>query len=104
MSAGVDLFVIDPEFCFPGPPEFDLAVFLAHTRLANLSPSIEAAFFKEYTSTGPHVSEDLVDALTSVEILRRLLGVAQLPLKLDLSQKRERIEAAIQVLKGFSVL
>ena len=81
-AAGVR--VIDPEFCFFGPPEFDVGVLLAHLHLAQQPTELIAQVLQEY-----HASLD--DALTwkfaGVEIMRRLLGVAQLPLECDLPEK-----------------
>src|SRR5207237_1305710 len=61
--------VIDPEFCFFGPPEFDLGVMLAHLYLAHQDASI----LKAYSSA---VDRELVVRFAGVEIMRRLIGVA----------------------------
>ena len=71
--------VIDPEFCFFGRPEIDVAVFLAHLLMAGPAAAAPADFFGRYRS--PVASERrLVLQLAGVEIMRRVIGYAQLPL------------------------
>lgn len=72
--------VIDPEFAFEGFPEFDLGVFVAHLALARQPESSAPAFLQAYATAAPVVDRTLVRQLAGVEILRRLLGYAQLPL------------------------
>ena len=68
--------VIDPEFCFFGPPEFDWGVMNAHMHLSNLPPVPTA-----------DLDQKLVDGFCGVEIMRRLIGVAQVPLSCGAGQK-----------------
>jgi len=71
--------VIDPEFCFFGRPEIDVAVFLAHLLMAGPAAAHPADFFGRYRS--PVASElRLILQLAGVEIMRRVIGYAQLPL------------------------
>ncbi len=71
--------VIDPEFCFFGRPEIDVAIFLAHLLIAGWTAARLPDFFRRYRS--PVASEGrLVLQLAGVEIMRRLIGYAQLPL------------------------
>jgi 5-methylthioribose kinase len=71
--------VIDPEFGFVGPPEFDVGVFTAHLIMAGFSDDHMASQLTHYRV--PHrFSHDLASAFAGVEVIRRLLGVAQLPL------------------------
>jgi 5-methylthioribose kinase len=86
-SAGIK--VIDPEFCFFGPPEFDLGVMLAHLLLAGFDRTARNEIRKLY---GSPVDEELMVRFAGVEIMRRLIGVAQLPLKIDLPGKRRLLE------------
>ncbi len=72
--------VIDPEFCFFGPPEFDLGVMLAHLIFAGYDLSELSRLLSIY---GTGVQERLVIQFAGVEIMRRLVGVARLPLTLD---------------------
>lgn len=73
---GLQLYVIDPEFCFTGPPEFDFGVFVAHLYLSGNAALVGSARAFYQVS----LDEQLWRGLAGVEILRRLLGVAQLPL------------------------
>lgn len=81
-AAGVR--VIDPEFCFYGPPEFDVGVLLAHLHLAQQPAELIAQVPQQYTAS---LDEALVWKFAGVEIMRRLLGVAQLPLTCGLPEK-----------------
>ena len=76
LNSDSELFVIDPEFCFTGPPEFDFGVLAAHLHLSGNGTALKEA--------RGHYSGQLVDELwqgfAGAEILRRLFGVAQLPL------------------------
>jgi 5-methylthioribose kinase len=85
--------VIDPEFCFYGPPEFDLGVMLAHLQLAGQTARLVRRLATSYHAPRP-LDHDLVRQFAGVEIMRRLIGVAQLPLQLDLSAKRELLQRA----------
>ncbi len=83
--------VIDPEFCFRGDPEFDVGVMLAHLRLTNGSAELTERLFSRYRpATDADFSPTLAGQFAGVEIMRRLLGVAQLPLggAVDLARKR----------------
>lgn len=85
--------IIDPEFGFFGRREFDAAVFLAHLHLASQPPALATAFRRTYESPGPF-DDDLMRQFAGVEILRRLIGFAQLPLGCTLDRKRELLELA----------
>lgn len=74
--------VIDPEFCFCGDAEFDLGVTMAHMRIANFSWDQASEFLAQYKE-GPWAhspDEGLVSQYAAVEVMRRIMGVAQLPL------------------------
>ncbi|WP_204356520.1 phosphotransferase [Arcticibacterium luteifluviistationis] len=81
------LKVIDPEFAFMGDPEFDLGVMLAHFKLAGLSQEL-IDFTKSQYKKERSFDEKLLNEYIAVEILRRLIGLAQLPLGLNLDQKQ----------------
>lgn len=83
--------VIDPEFAFVGPPEFDVGVLRAHMCLSGTADA--ANLYREPEG----FDSALADAFAGIEILRRLLGVAQLPLEADLGQKSMWIEQAMDM-------
>lgn len=95
-SSGIK--IIDPEFGFAGPREFDLGVLFAHERIAGLSqdPSLAQSHYPQWKE----LDHQLVRGFAGVEILRRLLGVAQLPTALDFERKSALIENAIALVLG----
>lgn len=74
--------VIDPEFGFAGVPEFDVGVFRAHLTFAGLDDADIDGHLSHYHRPGGF-DEALARAFAGMEIIRRLLGVAQLPLAAD---------------------
>jgi len=79
--------VIDPEFCFLGDPEFDCGVLAAHLTIAQSDPDIIQRVLA--AATQRQLDVPLVAGYAGVEIMRRLIGVAQLPLSLGIERKRE---------------
>lgn len=97
-SSGIK--IIDPEFCFYGLREFDLGVLLAHLYLTQQDESLILKISKKYYAYD-ELNIDVLNGFTGVEILRRLIGLAQLPLKMELETKRKLIEKAQHlILKG----
>jgi 5-methylthioribose kinase len=90
--------VIDPEFAFAGPREFDLGVLAAHERIAGFSP--DPSLPESHYAQWKELDLKLVRGFAGVEILRRLLGVAQLPTPLDFERKSALIENAIALVLG----
>jgi len=80
------VFVIDPEFCFMGDAEFDYGVLAAHLILADAPSSQLDAVAAAVAQR--RLGAALVAGYAGVEIMRRLIGVAQLPLTADLPRKR----------------
>lgn len=83
--------LIDPEFCFFGPSEFDLGVLLAHLKLAEQPDHIRELILKTYTA---EVDASLLHQFEGMEIIRRLIGLAQLPLSMELATKKELLNYA----------
>ncbi len=94
--------VIDPEFCFYGRAEFDLGVLFAHLKLANQSEEILQIARKAY-QTPKDFDEKLFQRFVGIEIIRRLIGLAQLPLNLTLEQKMSLLLEAEQLLLTKSI-
>jgi 5-methylthioribose kinase len=80
------LKVIDPEFAFMGDAEFDLGVLIAHLKMAKTNPETIKNIITRYTSQSP-IDDKLLHQYTGTEMLRRLIGLAQLPLYLTLEEK-----------------
>jgi 5-methylthioribose kinase len=85
------LFVIDPEFCWIGPREWDLGVLIAHLRLSNQPKTFIDRLITRY---GHSVDHQLMNRIAGIEIMRRLIGVAQLPLTIDLAAKTMLLDEA----------
>ncbi len=93
---GSGVRIIDPEFCFSGPVEFDLGVYMAHLHFCGWKRSeIEEAMH----AYGPF-DITLARGFMGTEILRRIFGVAQLPLKSDIEYKRNLATDAITMIKS----
>lgn len=93
------LQVIDPEFSFFGPPEYDLGVMLAHLLLMPTPVALIDDLLNRYQAQ-LSINERLVEQFIGMEIIRRLIGLAQLPLVLDLNRKSILLEAASALLLG----
>lgn len=91
--------VIDPEFCFAGPAEFDLAVMLAHFHLANQPLALFERLLDRYKPPSGF-SSALMSQLAGIEIMRRLIGVAQLPLGYGLERKAELLVLSRELVLG----
>jgi 5-methylthioribose kinase len=79
--------VIDPEFGFLGCPEFDVGVLRAHLDFAGAADHSLDAY-----APPPGFDAMLAEGFAGVERIRRLLGVAQLPLEADLAQRHAWLE------------
>lgn len=86
--------VIDPEFCFFGPVEFEIGVMIAHLKMANQPEEIIESVLLQY---GAVIGFDpwLQRRFSSAEILRRILGLAQLPLAIGLERRKALVEEAV---------
>jgi 5-methylthioribose kinase len=90
-----EIKVIDPEFAFFGFAEFDLSVMTAHFFLAGMQMNIIQEILKKYKKRSDF-NLDLFTGFCGAEILRRLIGLAQLPLHLTLNEKAELLDLAKQ--------
>ena len=81
------LRVIDHEFCFIGEPAFDLGVMLGHLHLAAQPDALGDEVLSRYGADARTAA--LARGFAGVEIMRRLIGVAQLPLDAGLERKVE---------------
>lgn len=74
--------VIDPEFCFAGEPEFDLGVAIGHFALAGLPVEAASQLLTHYVNLaeGMMIDAEWLARYAACEVMRRLIGVAQLPL------------------------
>lgn len=82
LKAKRGLVVIDPEFCFFGAVEIDLGCAVAHLALSGQAIGLASDFIGQYRkiASGTEPEERWITRFASVEIMRRLIGVAQLPI------------------------
>jgi 5-methylthioribose kinase len=85
--------IIDPEFCFYGLAEFDLGVFIAHLKMSEQRKDIMDGVWLNYQK-GVDFDENLLNQFVGVEVLRRIIGLAQLPLSLSLETKKVLLKEA----------
>lgn len=91
MSKNEEIYVLDPEFGFLGFPEFDLGVMVAHLILA----TNDVSFLETITTAYPgRHDKQLVAKFAGVEIMRRIIGLAQLPLERSLKEKKTLLAMA----------
>ena len=91
MSSDDKVFVIDPEFCFVGFAEFDLGVMAAHLIMATMQFNYIDSIVEGY---GENIDDELIRQIAGTEILRRLIGLAQLPLPWNLDEKAYLLQEA----------
>ena len=84
-------WIIDSEFCFMGSAEFDIGILLAHLILSGESTNFALKVFDLYPSL-PQFEPELALRFAGVEVMRRVIGIAQLPLESDVDKKSELIE------------
>ncbi len=89
--------IIDPEFAFLGPAEFDVGVLIAHLYFAGFDRSAVNAALESYRPPD-NFGLALAESFAGMEIIRRLLGVAQLPLSAEDQTKAEWLSNARDLL------
>lgn len=89
--------LIDPEFCFFGPFEFELGVFMAHLYLSHQPGSFVQRVLDEYEGY-ERPNAELLAHFTGIEIMRRLIGIAQLPLEMNLEERRTMLQLGYQLI------
>lgn len=95
MTAGDRIYVIDPEFGFVGFKEFDLGVMAAHLIMATADKAHLETLVRWY---GGNIDETLLAQVAGIEIMRRLLGLAQLPLERTLEEKDYLLRTAYKLI------
>lgn len=89
--------IIDPEFSHFGRSEFDLGVMLAHLKMAHVKRSKLKEVTKDYKMPDGF-DVPLFLGFCGVEIMRRIIGLAQLPLDLTIAEKSELLDHAEQLI------
>ena len=91
MTETDNIYVIDPEFSFVGFAEFDLGVMIAHLTMATMENDFLEMILKHYRHK---VDVQLVQQVAGIEIIRRLIGLAQLPLNRTIQEKDYLLQTA----------
>lgn len=89
--------IIDPEFCFFGDVEFEIGVMLAHLKMADQPEATVKKALNIYRELSS-IDEGLCRKFMAIEILRRILGLAQLPLSLDLDERKALLNESRNIL------
>lgn len=97
MLVNEDIKVLDPEFAFYGDAAFDVGVMVAHLHLARQDKSLIENIFTYYKAS-PDFNHDLCRSYTGIEIIRRILGLAQLPLSLSIAEKKSCLDMAMEMM------
>lgn len=87
------VYVIDAEFAFRGRPEFDVGVLMAHLLMSRTEEARLAQIDRDYDRP-PGFDNGLARRFCYVEIIRRIIGIAQLPLSLSIQERRHLLEQA----------
>lgn len=91
MTEAENIYVIDPEFGFVGFAEFDLGVMAAHIIMATSDESYLDSIYNFYKRTP---DKRLMTQVAGIEIMRRLIGLAQLHLERSIEEKKYLLELA----------
>lgn len=97
LKTSTGIKIIDPEFCFFGIPEFEIGVAIAHLKMAEQSEELIVNALEHYKKFSK-LDTSLCEKFTAVEILRRIMGLAQLPLQIDLEKRIQLMEESRNIL------
>ncbi|HET8736780.1 MAG TPA: phosphotransferase [Pricia sp.] len=97
MTEADNLYVIDPEFAFAGFAEFDLGIMAAHLIMATGKKRYLTLIYDKYQG---EADKNLMGQVAGIEIVRRLIGLAQLPLQRSIPEKRKLLKKARKLILG----
>lgn len=100
LKTDAGLKIIDPEFCFFGSVEFEIGICLAHLYMAEQPHSHIKLAMDFYKEKAPF-DDMLMMKFMSIEILRRILGLAQLPLSLSVEKRAALVERAAMIITKY---
>lgn len=104
MTESNNLYVIDPEFGFVGFAEFDLGVMAAHLIMATGKKKYLSRIHSQYNGQANQpngrASKKLMSQVAGIEIMRRLIGLAQLPLDRTIDEKKSLLKKAHKMILG----
>ena len=85
------IYVIDPEFSFMGFAEFDMGVLAAHSIMITMNIDCLQSIESGYAGT---LNTLLLAKVAGIEVMRRIIGLAQLPLERSIPEKKLLLEMA----------
>ena len=91
MEKDDNVYVIDPEFSHLGFKEFDLGVMAAHLTMITESEDYLNKIIKAYSE---NIDKSIFYKVSGIEIIRRIIGLAQLPLDMSLNVKEKLLNIA----------
>ncbi|MEK6782496.1 MAG: phosphotransferase [Bacteroidota bacterium] len=97
LKAKSGIKVIDPEFAHFGKAEFDIGVMMAHLKMAQVGRGLLKKALELYQRP-QGFDNQLFLGFCGVEIMRRIIGLAQLPLDLSLDEKTDLLDFATQLI------
>lgn len=97
MTESNNIYVIDPEFGFAGFAEFDLGVMAAHLIMATGKKKYLSRIYSQYDG---QADKKLMSQVAGIEIMRRLIGLAQLPFDRTIEEKKSLLKKAHKMILG----
>lgn len=91
MTKGDHIYLIDPEFSFMGFAEFDIGVLAAHSIMITMNIDCLQTIKSRYPG---RLNELLLAQVAGIEMMRRLIGLAQLPIQRSIQEKKLLLEMA----------
>ena len=91
MEKDDNVYIIDPEFSHLGFKEFDLGVMAAHLTMITESEDYLNKIIKAYSE---NIDKSIFYKVSGIEIIRRIIGLAQLPLDMSLNAKEKLLNIA----------
>ena len=94
LRTAAGLRIIDPEFCFQSERELDVGCAVAHLVLARQEPRIVHRLLAGYDGAAPACDAPTLARYTAIEIIRRVIGVAQLPIASTVGWRADLLDRA----------
>jgi len=97
MERDENVYVIDPEFSHLGFKEFDLGIMGAHLTMITENEEYLKKILKAYSRD---IDKSLFYKVSGIEIIRRIIGLAQLPLNMSLKVKEKLLNISKKMILG----
>ena len=97
LKAKEKVMIIDPEFSFIGKREFELGVLIAHLKMVE-APTAQFKLIEREYEADRNFSWPCCYQYAGVEMIRRIIGLAQLPLDLSLREKEELLKESCRLI------